>query len=242
MHKRYTKKEGSGTIKKIGIVGGLSPESTIYYYRYITHRYTQQFGDFGYPNIIIYSVTFQEHVDWGKAGNWKAIEDNLVNALLSLEKAQADFAVIATNTMHYIYDALVMRTSITILNLLEAVAEYAENLQVKKLALLGTKFTMTSDFYPKTLSKVGVETIIPDPVDKKIIHDIIFKELIRGIITNESRNKYLKIINGLVDKGAEGVILGCTEIPLLITHDDLKIHVLDSSKIHAEAALKYALE
>lgn len=229
-------------MKKIGIVGGLSPESTIYYYKYLTHRYTEEFGDYGYPNIIIYSVTFQDYVDWAKADDWKAIEDSLADTLLALEKAGADFAIIATNTMHYLYDSLVKRTNIPILNLLEAVSEYTERLGVKKLGLLGTKFTMSHDFYPKTLSKVGIETIVPDSEDQKVVNDIIFHELTRGIIKKESINKYLEIINGMVEKGAEGVILGCTEIPLLIKQEDLKIHVLDSSKIHAEAALKYALE
>jgi aspartate racemase len=229
-------------MKKIGIVGGLSPESTIYYYKYVTHRYTEQFGDYGYPNIIIYSVTFQDFVNWGKAENWKAIEDNLTYALLALEKAGADFAIIATNTMHYLYDSLVKRTNIPILNLLEAVSEHAQKLDIKKLGLLGTKFTMSHDFYPKDLSKVGVETLVPDPEDQKAINYIIFHELTRGMIRNESKEKYLKVIEKMVDKGIEGIILGCTEIPLLIKQDDVKIHVLDSSKIHAEAALKYALE
>ncbi len=228
-------------MKKIGIVGGLSPESTIYYYKYLTHSYTEQFGDYGYPHIIIYSVTFQEYLDWGRADDWKATEDDLVNAINALESANADFAIIATNTMHYLYDPIVKRTNIPIINLVEVVSDYAEKLDIKKLGILGTKFTMTHDFYPNALSKVGIETMVPDSEDQKIIHRIIFKELTQGIITSESKDKYLNIINKLVEKGAEGVILGCTEIPLLITQDDLKIHVLDSSKIHADAALKYAL-
>jgi aspartate racemase len=229
-------------MKKIGIVGGLSPESTIYYYKYLTHRYTEQFGNYSYPHIIIYSVTFQDYLDWGRADDWKATEDDLVNAINALESANADFAIIATNTMHYLYDSLVKRTNIPILNLVEVVSEHAQKLDIKKVGLLGTKFTMTHDFYPKALSKVGIETMIPDFEDQKIIHDIIFKELTKGIITGESKDKYLKIINRLVEKGAEGVILGCTEIPLLIKEEDTEIHVLDSSKIHAEAALEYALE
>jgi aspartate racemase len=181
-------------------------------------------------------------VDWGKADNWKAMGDDLVGALLALEKAGADFAIIATNTMHYLYDSLVERTNIPILSLVEVVSDYAQKLQIKKIGLLGTKLTMTYDFYPKALSKVGTETIVPNSEDQKVINDIIFHELTKGIITDESKHKYLKIINGLVEKGAEGVILGCTEIPLLIKQDDLEIHVLDSSKIHAQAALKYALD
>jgi aspartate racemase len=162
--------------------------------------------------------------------------------LNALESANADFAIIATNTMHYLYDSIVKRTNIPIINLVEVVSDYAEKLDIEKIGLLGTKFTMTHDFYPKALSKVGIETMVPDSENQKIIHRIIFKELTKGIITSESKDKYMKIINGMVEKGAEGVILGCTEIPLLIKQEDLKIHVLDSSKIHADAALKYALE
>ena len=187
-------------------------------------------------------MTFQDYLDWGKADDWKATEDDLVNALNALDNANADFAIIATNTMHYLYDSLIKRTNIPILNLVEVVSDYAQNLDIKKLGLLGTKFTMSHDFYPKALSKVGIETMVPDSEDQKVVNDVIFHELTRGIITDESKDKYLKIINGLAEKGAEGVILGCTEIPLLIKQEDLKIHVLDSSKIHAEAALKYALE
>jgi aspartate racemase len=128
------------------------------------------------------------------------------------------------------------------LNLVEAVSEHAEKLEVKKIGLLGTKFTMSHDFYPKALSKVGIETMVPDSEDQKVVNDVIFHELTRGIITDESKVKYLKIIQKMVDGGIEGIILGCTEIPLLIKQDDLKIHVLDSSRIHAETALKYALE
>ena len=181
-------------------------------------------------------------MDWGKADDWKSIEDDLVNSILALERAGADFAIIATNTMHYLYDSLNKRTNIPILNLVEVVSDHAQKLQIKKIGLLGTKFTMTHDFYPKALSNAGIETIVPDSDDQKVINDIIFHELTKGIITYESKDKYLKIINDLVKKGAEGVILGCTEIPLLIKQDDLKIHVLDSSKLHAEAALKYALD
>ncbi|UCE39625.1 MAG: amino acid racemase [Thermoplasmata archaeon] len=235
-------KKVSDTIKKIGIVGGLSPESTIYYYKYITQSYTKQFGDYSYPNIIIYSATFQDYIDWGKARDWGAMEEDLVDALNALEQAKADFAIIATNTMHHIYDSLVKRTNIPILSLVDAVCDHANKLDINKIGLLGTKFTMTHDFYPNALAKAGIETLVPSPENQTIVNDIIFDELVKGIIRDESKSKYLKIIEELVDQGAQGVILGCTEIPLLIKQEDLKIHVLDSSKIHAEAALKYALE
>lgn len=228
--------------KKIGILGGLSPESTIYYYQYITRKYTEQFGDFSYPPIIIYSVTFQKYIDWGMDGDWKAVENDLVFAISALEDAGADFAIIATNTMHYVYELVAKRSKIPILSLVDAVCSHAQKLKVDKLGLLGTKFTMREDFYRKALAKIGIETLVPNQKNQTIIHDIIFNELTRGIVDSGSKAKYLEIINELAESGAQGVILGCTEIPLLITQDDLKIHVLDSSQIHAEAAYKYALE
>lgn len=223
-------------------MGGLSPESTVYYYQYITHRYTRQFGDFGYPNIIIYSVTFQEYLDWGKSGDWRAIEDGMVSGILALEHAGADFALIATNTLHHIYDSVVKRTNIPILSIVSAVCSHAQTLGVENLGLLGTKFTMRKQFYPEALAKIGIETLVPGPEKQAVIHDIIFNELTRGIIKDQSKAQYLEIIDGLADQGAQGVILGCTEIPLLIKPKDLDIHVLDSSMIHAEAAFNYALE
>ena len=228
--------------KIIGIVGGLSPESTVYYYQYITRQYTRRFNDFNYPKIVIYSVSFQNYIDWMKDKNWQACEDDLVSAVDALKAAGADFAVIATNTLHYFYDKIVERVDIPVLSLVEAVCNRAHEFGITKIVLLGTKFTMTKSFYIDALAKVGVKTLVPNSEEQTFIHDVIFDELSRGIINNDSKKLYLEIIQELVEEGAQGVILGCTEIPLLINQDDLKIHVLDSSQLHAEAALEYALE
>ncbi len=229
-------------MKTIGIIGGTSPESTVYYYQYITREYTARFGDHGYPPIIIYSVTFQNYLDWGRGGDWKAIEDDLVEKITALQHAGAQFAIIATNTLHYLYDSVVLRVRIPVLSLVGAVCEHGRTLGVEKLGLLGTKFTMNKEFYKNALANVGIETLVPERKEAQIVQDIIFKELTSGIIKTESKNKLLDIIKGLEDRGAAGVILGCTELPLLIKQEDLEIHVLDTSQIHAEAALKYAME
>jgi aspartate racemase len=228
--------------KKIGILGGLSPESTVYYYQYLFREYNNRYNDYHFPKIIIYSVTFQEYVDWGMSGDWKAVEDDMVEAITALKNAGADFVIIATNTLHYVYDAVAARVEIPILSLVDAVCKHAQELGVHKLALLGTKLTMKKPFYHEALAKVGIETLVPDPEGMDFVQDNIFSELSKGIIKPESKTKYLEIINILADQGAEGVILGCTEIPLIVKQDDLKIHVLDTSLIHAEAALNYALE
>jgi aspartate racemase len=228
--------------KNIGILGGLSPESTVYYYQYLTHEYTKRFGDYSYPKIIIYSVTFQEFLDWGMNRDWKSIEDNMVSGINALEAAGAEFAIIATNTLHYVYNAVVERTNIPVLSQVDAVCEYTKKQGMHKVGLLGTKFTMRKPFYSDALAKVGVETMVPDDEGQTIIHDVIFDELSKGVISTDSKAKYIEIINDLASRGAEGVILGCTEIPLLIKPDDVDIHVLDSSLIHAKAALDFALE
>lgn len=229
-------------MKTIGILGGLSPESTVYYYQYLTRKYIEHFSDYGYPKIIIYSVNFQKYIDWGKSDNWDLIADDMVSVINSLHSAGAEFAIIATNTMHYVYDLVAAKTKIPILSLVEAVSSEAMKLGITKVGLLGTKFTMQHDFYPKVLNKVGIETLVPKENEQKIVDDIIFYELTKGIFKEDSVKKYLDVIDSLVSHGVDGVILGCTEIPLLISQEDVEIPVLDSSRIHAEAAFNYALE
>ena len=230
------------SLKTIGILGGLSPESTVYYYQYITRQYTERFGDHGYPEIMIYSVRFQDYIDWGNSNDWAAVEEDIVAKLNALDRAGAGFAVVATNTMHYLFDAVTARVEIPILSIVDAVRDDAVKHGLKTLGLLGTKITMTKDFYPKALAQAGIDTIVPDPADQEIIHEILFTELTNGILKNGSKKRYLDIIRTLAENGADGVILGCTEIPLLIKPEDVDIHVLDSSLIHADAALNYALD
>ena len=177
--------------KKIGILGGLSPESTIYYYQYITREYSNRFNNYAYPKIIIYSVTFQEYVDWGMSGNWQAVEDDMVKAITVLKATGVDFVIIATNTLHYVYDAVAKRVEIPILSLVDAVCEHAKKLGVQKLALLGTKLTMKRDFYRKALAVVGIETMVPEADEMDFIQENIFSELTKGIITPEAKAKYL---------------------------------------------------
>jgi aspartate racemase len=230
------------TMKKIGILGGLSPESTAYYYQYITRKYTGRFGDYSFPDIIIYSVNFQQYINWYRNDKWNVMADDIVSVISTLQSAGADFAVMATNTIHYVYDIVAARSGIPIISLVEVVSSEAQKLGISKIGLLGTKFTMEHDFYSKSLKKLGIETLVPTEDEKQIVDDIIFNELTQGIINEDSKKKYLDVINSLVSRGIDGVILGCTEIPLLINQEDVEIHALDSSKIHAEAAFNYALE
>ncbi|MCD4671304.1 MAG: aspartate/glutamate racemase family protein [Anaerolineaceae bacterium] len=227
--------------KKIGILGGMSPESTIAYYEYITRTYTQRFGDFGYPEIIIYSVSFQPFVDWPSQGRWDLITDTLVDSAHHLEKAGADFIVIATNTMHIVFDKIQDRIGIPMLSLLDAVGQTISKKGIKKVGLLGTRFTMQNSFYADALKKYGVEILVPQDKEAEIVDATIYNELVKGIISPASKEKFLGITQTLEGQGAQGVILGCTEIPLLINKEDTNLPLFDTTTIHAEAALDFAL-
>jgi len=227
--------------KKIGILGGMSPESTITYYEYITRTYTERFGDFSYPEIIIYSVSFQPFVDWPALGKWDLVTQALIESARSLEKAGADFIIIATNTMHLVFDQVQEEISIPMLSLLDAVGQAITTQNLQKVGLLGTRFTMKGSFYQDALNKYGVTLIVPEEEEMQIVDNIIYTELVKGIIHPDSRSKYLDVILNLQAKGAQGVILGCTEIPLLINTQNTDLPLFDTTSIHAEAALKLAL-
>ncbi|MBI9045516.1 MAG: aspartate/glutamate racemase family protein [Anaerolineaceae bacterium] len=228
--------------KRIGILGGMSPESTSEYYQYITRNYTKQFGNHNYPEIIIYSVSFQPYIDWPMQNDWDSVAKGLSEAARKLEAAGADFIIIATNTMHIVVDEIRAKINIPVLSLLDTVGEEILKRDLRKVALLGTRFTMEKTFYQDALRNKGIEVIVPDAGDRDVVNQVIYDELVAGIITEESRQKYVEIIHKLKLKGAEGVILGCTEIPLLISETDVGLPVFDTTFLHAEAALAFALD
>jgi len=227
--------------KKIGILGGMSPESTTEYYEYITHTYTERFGDYGYPEIIIYSVSFQPYVDWPKENRWDLVARGLSEAAQRLEAAGADFIIIATNTMHLVFDQVQASVDVPMLSLLDAVGEAILARGMKTVGLLGTKFTMEKTFYQNGLARKGITVLTPDAGDREYVNSVIYDELVAGQIRDESRAGFVAIIEKLAGRGAEGVILGCTEIPLLVNEADAGIPLFDTTAIHAEAALNYAL-
>ena len=228
--------------KTIGIVGGMSPESTLEYYRYITHAYTERFGDHAYPEIIIYSVSFQPYIDWPKEGRWDLVAQGLGKAAEKLEAAGADFVIIATNTMHLVIEQVRATIGIPVLSLLDAVGEAVLDRGMSTVGLLGTEFTMEQSFYRDALARQGVTVLVPKADDRKRVNAVIYDELVAGEIRDSSRAQFVSICRNLVARGAEGVILGCTEIPLLITEADARIPLFDTTTIHAEAALNYDVE
>ena len=228
--------------KKIGILGGMTPESTITYYMHIVHRYHELYGDHGYPETIIVGVSFQQYEDWMMKEDWDSIEKALLEGLKTLKRAGADFAVIATNTMHILFEKLQKQIDMPLISIVDATAEAIKAEGFKKVGLIGTQFSMTKPFYREGLKKQGIEVVTPNKEDQDYIVKVIFEELSIGKLTEESRKGYLKIIDKLVEQGAEGIVLGCTEIPLLIRQKDTDVKVFDTATVHAEKALQYAIK
>jgi aspartate racemase len=226
--------------KRIGILGGLTPESTVTYYQRIVHRYQQCNGDHGYPEIVIYSVTFQQFEDWMEAERWDAVFDGLIGGLQRLAAAGADFAVMATNTMHILFDRLERSSPIPVLSIVESTADAIERAGLGTVGLLGTRFTMEKAFYREGLARRGIASLVPDRDERADIHRIIMEELSTGMIRESSRHRYVGIIERLVEAGAEGIVLGCTEIPLLVGPEHTGALLFDTAVLHADAALTRA--
>ncbi len=228
-------------MKTIGILGGMSPESTVAYYEYLTRTYTERYGDYGYPPIVIYSVSFQSYVDWPTAGRWDLVAEGLGAAAQKLEAAGADFILIATNTMHRVFDEVQAQVNVPLLSLLEVVGETVEERGWQRVGLLGTRFTMESDLYTRPLGERGLEVLVPDSEARAEVDRVIYEELVAGEITAAARARFKEIVVSLEQAGAEGVILGCTEIPLLLRPQESALPLVDTTRVHAQAALEYAL-
>ena len=224
-------------MKKIGLLGGMSYESTIKYYDLILQKYYDRYQDYYYPEILIYSLNFQKVIDYELGDDEGNYVKYLMTGINSLQNGGADYIVMAANSPHAVYDELVQRSKVPILSIVEATAEKAQQEKLKKLLLLGIKFTMQSSFYQERFKKSGMKVITPSELEQDIINKIIFDELVIGKFTIQSRQKLLKII---CNYEIDGVILGCTELPLIVQQTDTDIIVLDTVEIHVEAALKYA--
>ncbi len=229
-------------MKRIGILGGTTPESTAIYYRYLTREYTRRFGDHAYPEVLIYSVSFQRYVDWMRAGDWEAVADAAAEGLGRLADAGAEFGLMATNTFHRVFDRVAAAVPIPLLSIVDAVAERLTGLGCRRPALLGTRATMSAPFYSERLAALGMRTTVPDTEEQEAIDRTIFDELSRGDLRPASKEAILTIARRLIrEEEADAVILGCTELPLLVEADDLPVPVLDTAVLHADAALEEAL-
>ena len=229
-------------MQTIGIIGGLSWPSTIDYYRVINEQVNQRLGGSSAAKIILYSLNFGDIKELTLRDDWASITTLVCDVARKLEQAGADCVLIGANTMHRIADAIQQSISVPIIHIAEVTAAAVQKQQIKKVALLGTKYTMQLDFYPDALRAYGIETIIPGEADRDYIHATIYNELGNGILTDAMRERYKKIIHDLVQQGAEGVILGCTEIPLLIKQTDSPIPIFDTGLIHSTAAVDFAVK
>jgi aspartate racemase len=229
-------------MKTIGLLGGMSWESTIGYYREINEGVKKSLGGLHSAKIVLYSVDFEPIEQLQHKGDWEGTADILSEAALKVQAAGADLLVICTNTMHKVAPDIEKAIHIPILHIADATAEVLVDKGIKTVGLLGTAFTMEQDFYKgRLIQKHGLEVVVPNEPDRKIVHNVIYQELCLGRMIESSKIEYLRIIKRLANQGAEGVILGCTEIGLLVNQRDTDIELFDTTAIHAEKAVEYAI-
>ncbi len=229
-------------MRTLGLLGGMSWESTLPYYRIVNERVRQRLGGLHSAKLVLHSVDFAEIEALQHAGDWDAAGAILVDAARALHAAGAEALVICTNTMHLVAPAIEAAVDLPLLHIADATAARIRDAGLLRVALLGTRFTMERDFYRRRIEAAGIEVIVPGAAQREIVHRVIYEELCLGRILDASRDAYRAIIDDLVAKGAEGVILGCTEIGLLVGEGDATVPLFDTTRIHAEAAADWALD
>lgn len=230
-------------MKTIGLIGGMSWESSLEYYRIINEMVKAELGGYHSAQCILYSVNFAEIENLQRQGKWDTAGWILAGAAKSLEKGGADCILLCTNTMHKVADDIQASINIPFLHVVDAAAQRVKEAGICKVGLLGTRFTMEEDFYIHRLThQHGLGVLVPDAQGRELVHRIIFDELVLGKIRRSSREKYLAVIAQLTAQGAEGIILGCTEIGLLVRPQDCQLPLFDTARIHAEAAVAFALK
>lgn len=228
-------------MRTLGLVGGTSWVSTIDYYRLLNEGVNRRLGGGHYAQLLLYSFDYAEIQSFTHVKNWDGLFDRVSGVTGLLVEAGADGFVLCANTMHLIADRLQEKLDVPILHIADATAAKIEAAGLEHVALLGTRFTMEMDFFKERLARRGIRTTIPDDADRGFIHHTIFNELDRGLLLPESKSRYLKIIDALATQGVQGVILGCTEIPLLVKQPDCALPLFDTTEIHAEVAVEFAL-
>lgn len=229
-------------MKTIGLIGGLSWESTVEYYRIINETVRERLGGLHSAKIVMYSLDFSKIEALQRKGDWETLAGIMTDAAKRVERGGADLLVICANLMHRPADVVEANVQIPLLHIVDATASKIKEMGLKKIGLLGTRYTMEMDFYKNRLTeKHGIEVLIPEDEDRTSVHEIIYGELCRGIIIPTSKEIYLQVIERLITRGAEGIILGCTEIPLLIKQEDANIPLFNTTQIHAETAVEIAL-
>ena len=229
-------------MKKIGLIGGMSWESTVDYYKILNREVKSKLGEPHSAEIIMHSVDFAEIEKLQSAGKWDILSQKMIKIAQELEAAGAEMILICANTMHQMAPEVQANLKIPLLHIADAAAEKIKADAYKKVGLLGTKYTMEGDFYKNRIEEnYGIDVLIPGAEDRDLIHRVIYQELVSGILKKESREKFKEIIADLEKKGAEAVILGCTEIPLLIKDEDSSLPIFNTTELHAKKAVKFAL-
>jgi len=230
-------------VKTIGLLGGMSWESTVTYYRLINEGVRERLGGLHSAKIVLHSVDFQEIEQLQHQGKWDEAGLLLAQAAKQVETAGADFLVICTNTMHRVASQIESHIKIPLLHIADATGEEIKKASLNTVGLLGTRFTMERDFYRGRLTeRYDLKVLVPDERERELVHRVIYEELCLGKIKETSRDQYVTVIQGLLDRGAQGVILGCTEISLLITPEDVRTTVFDTTTIHAYRAVEWAIQ
>ena len=230
-------------MKTIGLIGGMSWESTAHYYQSINEGIKQRLGGLHSAQIVLYSVDFHDIERLQHAGKWDEAGACLAQAARSLEAAGADFLVVCTNTMHKVVPAIEAAVKIPFLHIADPTANAVRSADIRRIGLLGTRFTMEQDFYRGRLEALhGLQVLIPDDADRHVVHDVIYNELCLGIVREQSRQAYREVIDRLVTQGAQGIILGCTEIAMLVSPADSPVPVFDTTAIHASSAVEFSLQ
>lgn len=227
----------------IGLIGGISWESTVEYYRIINETVKEKLGGFHSGEIVMYSFDFAEVEKLQHQGDWDELATMMVDAAERVKRGGAGFIVICANTMHKMADKVQESVGLPLVHIGDVTAESIKAKGMNKVGLLGTKFTMEEDFYKRRLiDKHGLDVIIPDDEERQVIHKILYDELCLGDINEVSKGEFKKVIDHLVKRGAQGIILGCTEIPLIVSQEDYEIPLFDTTAIHARAAVDFALQ
>jgi aspartate racemase len=233
--------ESAPALRRIGLLGGMSWESTALYYRLVNEEVRERLGGFHSARLVMASVDFAEVEAMQTAGDWAAAGDLLAREAQGLEAAGAECVVLCTNTMHMVADAIEAAVEIPLLHLADVTADAIREARLDRVALLGTRFTMEQPFYADRLRSHGVDVLVPEGADRTLVHDVIYDELVLGVVRDESRAAYVDVVRRLVEQGAGGVVLGCTEIELLIGPDDVDVPVFATTALHARAAVDFAL-
>ena len=229
-------------MKTIGLIGGISWQSTIVYYQVINRRTNELLGGSHSAKVLLYSVDFDEVARMQHEGRWEDFRTLLIDAANRLDRGGADFFLICANTPHIVADGVEQGVGIPLVHIGDATGAAIQQAGMKKVGLLGTRYTMEEDFLKgRLLEKFGIEAFVPEKEDRDIVHSVIYDELVKGVIRDESRAQYLKIIDKLTAEGAEGIVLGCTEIPMLVTPNDTDAVLFDTTSLHAGRAVDLAL-